>query len=44
MAFSYADYRGQVLDYLDPDAVARFDGEARWHELVETLYGLVEGI
>ena len=41
LAFNYADYRGQVLDYLEPETFSRFGGEARWQTLVDTVYGLV---
>ena len=42
LGFSYADYRGQVLDYLEPETLSQFAGEERWRRLVETVYGLVE--
>ena len=42
LAFSYADYRGQVLDYLEPETLSQFGGETRWQMLVETVCGLVE--
>ena len=41
LAFNYADYRGQVLDYLEPETFSQFDGQARWRTLVDTVYGLV---
>ena len=42
LAFTYADYAGQVLDYLEPDQRERFAGKARWDEIVEQALALVD--
>ena len=41
ISFDYADYQGQVLDYLEPEARARFTGTERWRELAEAVFGLL---
>ena len=43
LAMEYAQYQGQVLDYLEGDARIRFAGLDRWREISETVFGLVEG-
>lgn len=43
LGFSYADYAGQVLDYLEPGDRERFAAEARWGEIIERSFALVEG-
>ena len=42
LALSYADYKGQVLDYLEPEHVERFSGEPIWNEMCETVRGMLE--
>lgn len=42
VSFDYADYQGQVLDYLEPDARTRFTGTERWRELAEAVFGLLD--
>jgi len=42
LAFSYADYQGQVLDYLEPEVLTRFAPERVWNEICETLLRLLE--
>ena len=42
LSFTYADYAGQVLDYLEPAERQRFAGEALWNELVERAFAFVE--
>ena len=42
ISFDYADYQGQVLDYLEPEARARFTGTERWRELAEAVFGLLD--
>ena len=42
LSFGYLDYEGQVLDYLEPEARERFEGERQWNEIGETLVGLLE--
>lgn len=42
LGFTYADYAGQVLDYLEPRDRERFADEARWAECVERSFALVE--
>lgn len=42
LSFTYADYAGQVLDYLEPHQRQRFADEARWAEVVERSFALVE--
>lgn len=37
LVFSYADYQGQVLDYLEPEQMERFGPERVWNEICETL-------
>lgn len=43
LALGYADYRGQVLDYLEPEHAERFTGEPIWSEMRETVRGVLEG-
>ena len=43
LGFTYADFAGQVLEYLEPDDRQRFAGEALWGEIVERAFALVEG-
>ena len=40
--FTYEDYAGQVLDYLEPDQHVYFADEARWAEVIEQSFALVE--
>ena len=42
LGFTYADYAGQVLEYLEPAERQRFGGEALWGEIVERAFALVE--
>ena len=42
LGFTYVDYAGQVLDFLEPDERERFAGEARWAEIVERTFALLE--
>ena len=42
LGFTYADYAGQVLEYLEPAERQRFAGEALWGEIVERAFALVE--
>ena len=42
LGFTYADYAGQVLEYLEPAERQRFAGEALWGEVVERAFALVE--
>ena len=42
LGFSYADYAGQVLDFLEPDDRERFADEVRWAEVIERSFALVE--
>jgi predicted nucleotidyltransferase component of viral defense system len=37
LEFDYRDYRGQVLEYLDPEHVERFGSKTVWNEILETL-------
>ena len=43
LCFTYADFAGQVLEYLEPADHQRFAGEALWGEIVERAFALVEG-
>ncbi|MCY3839103.1 MAG: nucleotidyl transferase AbiEii/AbiGii toxin family protein [Gammaproteobacteria bacterium] len=43
LALDYADYEGQVLDYLEADARRRFQGADVWGDINETVLGLIEG-
>ena len=43
LSLSYADYEGQVLEYLEPEQLDRFVGENYWDELRERLFGLLAG-
>ena len=43
LTFSYADYEGQVLEYLAPEHQDRFASESCWNELRERLFGLLAG-
>ena len=42
LGFTYADYAGQVLAYLEPAERDRFAGEERWAEVVARAFALVE--
>ena len=42
LGFTYADYAGQVLAYLEPAEQDRFAGEERWAEVVAWAFALVE--
>ena len=42
LGFTYADYAGQVLDYLEPAERDRFAGEERWAEVIARAFALVE--
>ena len=42
LGFTCADYAGQVLEYLEPAERERFAGEARWAEIVERSFALLE--
>ena len=42
LGFTYADYAGQVLEYLEPAERQRFAGEGVWGEVVERAFALVE--
>ena len=35
--FSYSDYQGQVLEYLDPEERAEYDGEVVWDAICEKV-------
>ena len=43
LGFTYADYAGQVLEYLEPGDRQHFEREERWAEVVERSFALVEG-
>lgn len=42
LAFTYADYEGQVLDYLEPEDLKRFGSQPVWNEMVETLLRVLD--
>ena len=42
LGFTYADYAGQVLEYLEPAERQRFAGKAVWSEIAERAFALVE--
>ena len=42
VSFTYADYADQVLDYLDPESLAEYEGVDRWDDLCATLLGLMD--
>ena len=42
LGFTYADYAGQVLDFLEPAERERFAGKERWAEVVERSFALLE--
>ena len=42
LGLTYADYAGQVLDFLEPAERERFAGKARWAEVVERSFALLE--
>ena len=42
LEFTYADYAGQVLEYLEPAERQRFAGKALWGEIVERSFALVD--
>ena len=43
LGFTYADFAGHVLEYLEPADRQRFAGEALWGAVVERTFALVEG-
>jgi len=42
VSFSYADYADQVLDYLEPEWRADYEGVDRWNDLCAALIGLLD--
>ena len=44
LGFTYADYAGQVLDFLEPAERERYAGKARWTEVVERSFALLEAL
>ena len=42
VSFSYADYAGQVLDYLEPDSRADYEGVDRWNGICAALMSLLD--
>ena len=42
VSFSYADYADQVLDYLEPESRAEYEGVDRWNDLCAALMGLLD--
>jgi hypothetical protein len=42
-AFTFRDYEGQVLSYLEPDQLERFGCTEMWTEIVETLLRVLHG-
>jgi Nucleotidyl transferase AbiEii toxin, Type IV TA system len=43
LAFTYSDYEGQVLDYLEPEHLQRFASQRVWDDIVETLLRVLDG-
>ncbi len=43
LAMTYADYQGQVLDFIDDDARNEYAAEPQWQRIAETVYRLLEG-
>ena len=42
VSFTYGDYRDQVLDYLDPESLADYEGVDRWDDICAALLGLLD--
>ena len=42
LEFTYADYQGQVLDYLEPAQLDRFANEDCWNDICERLLTVLE--
>ena len=43
LAMTYANYEGQVLDFLEDAARDQYASEARWEQVVETVFELLSG-
>lgn len=43
LAFTYRDYEGQVLDYLEPEHLEQFGTKRVWNEIIETLLRVLDG-
>ena len=43
LSLDYSDYRGQVLDYLEPDDLDLYGSETTWTEMCERVYSLAAG-
>ena len=41
VSFSYADYADQVLDYLEPESRADYEGVDRWNDVCAVVMGLL---
>ena len=41
-SFSYEDYRGQVLEYLEPEQRDEFEGEVMWNAICEKVLTFLE--
>ena len=42
VSFSYADYVDQVVDYLDPESRADYEGVDRWNDICAALIDLLD--
>jgi hypothetical protein len=41
MGLDYSAYAGQVLDFLETEAVENYSGELRWNQIVEVVLGML---
>ena len=44
LGFTFSDYQGQVLEYLEPAQRNRFETENSWSELCERVFSLIEAL
>lgn len=42
LTFSYQDYSGQVLDYLEQEDLARYAGEETWNDICQRVFELLD--
>ena len=44
LGFTFSDYQGQVLEYLEPAQRNRFGTESSWSQLCERVFSLIEAL
>jgi len=43
LSLAYADYEGQVLEFLEPESREEFSGELHWQEITERVLSILTG-